>query len=206
MPIVINGRTYFRTAEVCRSAGISKATLLRWLKAGILEDAPFRDRKGWRLFTTDDIDRIKSEAGKLSGVGNRVDTMTKKILVIEDDRSVARLTEYTLKQEGYDVTTVSDGIEGLGKAIAERPDLIILGAILPGLDGYEICHRLRQKPETATLPILMTSASTKPYPQNENELVMEADGMLNKPSDPSEILGRVGDLLFRSGRIHNSKS
>ena len=66
MPIIINGQTYYRTSEACRVAGISKATLFRWLKAGILEDIMRRDRKGWRLFTQDDINGIKSEATKIS--------------------------------------------------------------------------------------------------------------------------------------------
>ena len=69
MAIRINGQTYYRTSEACQWAGISRATLLRWLRAGILEDVMLRDRKGWRLFTQNDIDRIKSEATRLNRVG-----------------------------------------------------------------------------------------------------------------------------------------
>jgi len=196
MPATIHGKTYYRTAEACQIAGISKATLFRWLKSGILEDVPFRDRKGWRLFTADDIDRIKAEADKLSGIGPKASRMDKKILIIEDDRSAARLTEYTLQEAGYQVITASDGIEGLGKALTEHPDLIILGTMLPGLDGYEVCHQLRQKPETATLPILMTVISTKTHNNHkDSRFRMGADDYLTKPAEPSEILGRVETLL-----------
>ena len=66
MTTMINGQTYYRTSEACQRAGISKATLFRWFKAGVLEDVMRRDRKGWRLFTQDDINRIKSEATKFS--------------------------------------------------------------------------------------------------------------------------------------------
>ncbi len=66
MAIRINGQTYYRTSEACQRAGISKATLFRWVKVGILEDLVRRDRKGWRLFTQDDINRIRSEATKVS--------------------------------------------------------------------------------------------------------------------------------------------
>jgi len=66
MAISINSQTYYRTSEACQRAGISRATLFRWLRAGILEDVMYRDRKGWRLFTQDDIDRIKSEATRFS--------------------------------------------------------------------------------------------------------------------------------------------
>lgn len=65
MAIRINGQTYYRTSEACKRAGISKATLFRWVKVGILEDTMRRDRKGWRLFTEDDIKRIKSEATRI---------------------------------------------------------------------------------------------------------------------------------------------
>jgi len=66
----IDGRIYYRTSEACQRAGISRATLFRWLKTGVLDDAMRRDRKGWRLFTQDDIDKILSEATRVSsGVG-----------------------------------------------------------------------------------------------------------------------------------------
>ena len=72
MVIRINDQTYYRTSEACQRAGISKATLFRWVKAGILEDIVRRDRKGWRLFTENDINRIKSGATKVSGGGRKL--------------------------------------------------------------------------------------------------------------------------------------
>ena len=66
MAIRINDENYYRTSEACQRAGISKATLFRWFKLGILEDIARRDRKGWRLFTQDDINQIKSEANRVS--------------------------------------------------------------------------------------------------------------------------------------------
>jgi len=69
MAIKINGQMYYRTQEACQKAGVSRATLFRWLKAGVLEDAIYRDRKGWRLFTENDIDRIKSEATRVTQRG-----------------------------------------------------------------------------------------------------------------------------------------
>ena len=69
MAITINGQTYYRTSEACQRASISKATLFRWIKAGILVDTVRRDRKGWRLFNENDINRIKSEATRVSRGG-----------------------------------------------------------------------------------------------------------------------------------------
>ena len=62
MPVKINGQTYYRTAEVCLEVGIGKSTLFRWIKEGIMDEAEHRDRRGWRLFTEGEIDRLKVEA------------------------------------------------------------------------------------------------------------------------------------------------
>jgi predicted site-specific integrase-resolvase len=64
MPIRINGETYYLTSETCQEASISRATLYRWLKAGILEKS-YRNRRGWRIFTHDDLNRIRAEATKV---------------------------------------------------------------------------------------------------------------------------------------------
>ncbi len=64
MPIEINGQTYYRTSEACVKTGISRATLFRWLKAGVLENS-YRDRRGWRLFTDDNLNKIRAEASRV---------------------------------------------------------------------------------------------------------------------------------------------
>jgi len=64
MPIEINNQTYYRTSETCMKTGISRATLFRWLKAGLLKKS-YRDRRGWRLFTEDDLNEIRAEANRV---------------------------------------------------------------------------------------------------------------------------------------------
>ena len=66
MPTLINGKTYYRTSEACQMAGVSRSTFFRWLNKGILGEVRRRDRRGWRLFTEDEINRIKAEAGKVN--------------------------------------------------------------------------------------------------------------------------------------------
>ena len=66
MPVTVSGQTYYRTAEVCRIVGISRATLFRWFKDGIFREAEHRDRRGWRLFTEDEIDKLKAEANQVN--------------------------------------------------------------------------------------------------------------------------------------------
>jgi len=120
--------------------------------------------------------------------------MNKKILVIEDDPNALRFIEYTLEQEGYQVSSAKDGLEGIKKVQDKHPDLIILDIMLPGLDGYDVCQRLRQKPETSLLPILMLSAKAR---QDDRDigLKMGADEYLTKPADPSTIVEKVKTLL-----------
>ncbi len=65
MPIEINGQVYYKTSEACKKTGISRATLFRWMQAGILEKY-YKDRRGWRLFTEDDLNKIRREAEKIN--------------------------------------------------------------------------------------------------------------------------------------------
>jgi predicted site-specific integrase-resolvase len=65
MPVEISGQVYYRTSEVCQKTGVSRATLFRWFKTCVIEDAEHRDRKEWRLFTEDDLKRIQAEASKI---------------------------------------------------------------------------------------------------------------------------------------------
>ena len=120
--------------------------------------------------------------------------MNKRILVIEDDPNALRLVEYTLGQEGYQVITAANGLEGLKKAREEHPDLIILDIMLPGLDGYEVCQQLRQEPKTIKLPILMLSAKAREI-DKATGLKVGADDYLTKPADPAMIVAKVKTLL-----------
>lgn len=69
MPVTIDGKTYYKTAEVCRLVGISRSTLFRWLKQDPGADAKHRDKRGWRLFTEAEVQELKSEANRIATVG-----------------------------------------------------------------------------------------------------------------------------------------
>ena len=122
--------------------------------------------------------------------------INRRILVIEDDPAGLRLVGYTLKKQGYEVVTASNGLEGLKKAREEGPDLVILDLMLPGVDGFEICHRLRTEPQTARLPILVLSGKTGEA-DRDTALKVGANAYLVKPASPSEIIKQVESLLAR---------
>lgn len=128
--------------------------------------------------------------------------MAKRILVIEDAPASKRLICYTLEQEGYQVLSASNGVVGLRMAREEKPDLLVLDVMLPGLDGFELCHRLRSDPQTTRLPILMLSAKAQDADISIG-LRLGADDYLTKPADPSEIVKRVANLLTKRSTAHN---
>ncbi len=120
--------------------------------------------------------------------------MNEKILVVEDDPSTLRFLQYTLEVDGYQVLMASNGLQGLRKARTEVPDLVILDVMLPGMDGFDICHRLRGQPETAHLPILMFSAKAQEI-DRDTGLNLGANDYIIKPADSSKILRQVRRLL-----------
>ena len=122
--------------------------------------------------------------------------MENKILIIEADPATSRLVEYSLRHEGYEVVRAANGLEGIRKARTEVPDLVILDVMLPGLDGFEICHRLRSDATTMRLPILMFSAKAQEIDKSTG-LKLGADEYLTKPAAPAEIVSRVKKLLAK---------
>lgn len=117
-----------------------------------------------------------------------------RILIIEDNPSVLRATSFILEKEGYEVLTAVDGLEGLRKAKEDNPDLLILDVMLPGIDGFEICHSLRAEPQTAQLPILMFSAKGQEA-DKATGLKVGADEYLIKPVERSVLISKVKALL-----------
>ena len=120
----------------------------------------------------------------------------KKILIVEDDPSFSRAISHIIEKEGYDVITASNGMAGLRMAKDENPDLLILDVMLPGLDGFEICHQLRQDPQTEKLPIIMLSAKGQEIDKTTG-LKVGANEYLTKPIDRALLLEKITSLLSK---------
>ena len=120
--------------------------------------------------------------------------MAGKILIIEDDISTSQFLSYTMEHEGYQAIIALDGIDGLKKALAEKPDLIILDIMLPGLDGFELCHRLRAYAPAADIPVLMLSAKAQDVDKSA-AFKMGANCYIVKPADPAKIVDVVKNML-----------
>ena len=121
--------------------------------------------------------------------------MGKKILVVEDERNIVDILTFNLGREGYDTLEALDGAEGLRLALAEDPDLILLDLMLPKMDGFEVCRRLREQGRAT--PVIMLTAREE---ETDKVLGLElgADDYITKPFSMRELLARVKSNIRRS--------
>jgi DNA-binding response OmpR family regulator len=124
-----------------------------------------------------------------------------KILVVDDIPANVHLLEAVLGPRGYDVVSVNDGEAALALVEAEAPDLVLLDVVMPGLDGYAVCERLRASDATAVLPVIMVTSSVNQ--EKTRAIEAGADDFISKPFDHDELLTRVKSLL-RIKRYHDT--
>ena len=125
-----------------------------------------------------------------------------RILIVEDEKDIAELEKDYLELSGFEVEIVYDGTEGLEKALNEEFDLYILDLMLPGVDGFEICKRIRDVKDT---PILLVSAKRDDIDKIRG-LGLGADDYVTKPFSPSELVARVKAHLARYDRLIGSQA
>ncbi|HYL42671.1 MAG TPA: response regulator transcription factor [Ktedonobacteraceae bacterium] len=121
--------------------------------------------------------------------------MAQKILIIEDEEGIIHLLNLYLRDAGYDVVVARDGADGLALHAREHPDLVVLDIMLPAIDGFEVCRRIRQWSKT---PILMLTARGSEDDRIQG-LELGADDYLVKPFSPRELVSRVRAILRRTG-------
>lgn len=119
--------------------------------------------------------------------------MSEKILVVDDEASIAKIISYNLKKEGYEVITAGDGETGLELALNDNPDLILLDIMMPKMDGYEVCRKVREKKD---IPIIMLTARADEV-DKVNGLEIGADDYVTKPFGNRELIARVKAHLRR---------
>ncbi len=120
--------------------------------------------------------------------------MPKKILVIDDEPELVKAITIRFKAIGYEVLPVSDGQKGVDKAQEFRPDLILLDIIMPKIDGYEVCKKLKANPKTKNIPIVIFTASGQ-RDLEERCMAVGADAVIKKPFETTELLELVKKYL-----------
>jgi two-component system, OmpR family, response regulator RpaA len=123
-----------------------------------------------------------------------------RILVIDDDSAISELVAVNLEMAGYDVSQAEDGIKGQALALQLLPDLIMLDLMLPKVDGFTVCQRLRRDDRTSEIPVLMLTALGQTQDKVEG-FNAGADDYLTKPFEVEELLARIRALLRRTDRI-----
>lgn len=121
----------------------------------------------------------------------------KKLLVVDDEELIRRMVALWFEREGFFVLTADNGTEGLRLAIQEKPDVVLLDIMMPGLHGFEVCRKIREQPQLANTIIIMTSGkSYKPDIDKAKEL--GANDYLIKPTDSANLLSVVNKHLAKA--------
>ena len=112
-----------------------------------------------------------------------------KILLIEDEPDISKITEFRLKQAGFNVLLAKDGQEGWDMVNKERPNLVLLDLNIPKLNGEEVCRRIKSEPSLRGIPVILLTASTEEV--ESAALSANADGYILKPYETQEFLAKV---------------
>jgi two-component system alkaline phosphatase synthesis response regulator PhoP len=133
--------------------------------------------------------------GRPERIREEVSGMAKgRILVVDDEIYIVHILDFSLGMEGYEVVTALDGEQALEKARAEKPDLIVLDIMMPKLDGYETCKRLKADAATKDIPVILLSAKGRNVDQKVG-FEVGADDYITKPFSPRKLVERINAIL-----------
>lgn len=119
--------------------------------------------------------------------------MKATVLIVDDEVHLVKILRFTLEHEGYNVISAFDGREAVDKIESERPDIIILDLMLPGIDGYKVCNKVKKNEELKEIPVIILSARNFES-ENIEEKIM-ADALMKKPFNTQELLKVIDDLI-----------
>ncbi len=126
--------------------------------------------------------------------------MTQRILIADDDDDLRQLLRLILSREGLEIIEAGNGTDALARAYDSHPTLVLLDVMMPDIDGFEACRRLRSDERTHRLPIIFISAMDDITQRNEM-LKLGADDCLRKPISPRDLIARVREVMERRGLI-----
>ena len=118
------------------------------------------------------------------------------VLLVEDDPALRRYLEIVLQRAGYEVASAGDGLEAMKFLLNDKVDVVVTDALMPNLDGYELCRFVRSSEHLAHLPIILLSALD---PKNSTDEAEQVDAFLAKPVSPEDLLNRISEILATKG-------
>ena len=120
--------------------------------------------------------------------------MKKKVLIVDDELNIVTALEFLLQKSGYEVMAAQNGDEALKRVESFAPDLVLLDVMMPRISGYEVCRRMRERPEWKHIKIIMLSAKGREAEVSKG-VSLGADLYVTKPFSNNELVGKIGELL-----------
>jgi two-component system, cell cycle response regulator len=127
----------------------------------------------------------------------------RRVLVIDDDRLILEVLETVLDLEEFDVVTADDGETGLDRLREHRPDVVVCDVMMPGIDGLEVCRRIKADPETVDLPVVLLTARDRPEDRAAGEAA-GCDAYVIKPFSPLHLIDVIGDVQVPGRQVEGS--
>ena len=122
--------------------------------------------------------------------------MAKKILIIDDEQDLVTMLSFRLQANGFEVLSALDGPSGIEKAKTDKPDLIILDLMMPGMNGYEVAKELKANNNTSNIPVIVFTAAVTPD-LNQKVCKIQAADYITKPFEPKELVEKVKRALSK---------
>jgi DNA-binding response OmpR family regulator len=120
--------------------------------------------------------------------------MSKKVLIVDDELNIVTALEFLLQRSGYEVMAAQNGDEALKRVESFAPDLVLLDVMMPRISGYEVCRRMRERPDWKHIKIIMLSAKGREAEVSKG-VSLGADLYVTKPFSNNELVGKIGELL-----------
>lgn len=120
--------------------------------------------------------------------------MARKILIVDDEPNIVISLEFLMQQRGYEVALAHDGEQALQRMETFRPDLVLLDVVMPAMDGYEVCRKIRERSDWSQVRILMLSAKARDVDVSKG-LALGADAYMTKPFSTRQLMTAVSELL-----------
>ena len=120
-----------------------------------------------------------------------------KILIVDDDEAIGNMLSSILAKKGFEIEGAGNGKEALEKAAGNKPDLILLDAVMPVMDGFETCRQLRENPKTQTIPIIFCSAT---HIEEAKKRKTEVDNYIEKPFSLGNLCNKIHNVLNKRGQ------
>ena len=200
-------KDYYTIPEAAKFCAVGRTTMWRWVKSGYLKAS--MTLGGQHRILKTELESVLAEKGGYSLAALEKgpepefpgkSLSRRKILIIDDDPDVRKLLTRLLSAEDYAVDVAFDGFGAGAKVMDFKPDLLVLDLIMPGMDGFEVCERIKKNPRTSHIKVLAITG----YDDEENRArIMKAgaDGYMAKPIERESLLEEVEGLLAGSGGV-----